>query len=108
MNVSPGHLCVLRLSAIGDVCHTLPVVRTLQDRWPQTHITWIIGRIEHQLIGDIPGIEFIVFDKRAGWRGVRALARQLQGRRFDALLHMQVALRASPRPRPRRSPADTT
>lgn len=92
---SPGNLCVLRLSAIGDICHTLPVVRTLQDRWPDTHITWIIGRLEHQLVGDIPGIEFIVFDKRAGLAGYRELARRLKGRRFDALLHMQVALRAS-------------
>lgn len=92
---SPGNLCVLRLSAIGDVCHTLPVVRTLQDRWPEAHITWIIGRVEHQLVGDIPGIEFIIFDKRAGLAGYRDLARRLKGRRFDALLHMQVALRAS-------------
>ncbi len=27
----PRRLCVLRLSALGDVCHVLPVVRTLQD-----------------------------------------------------------------------------
>lgn len=91
----PRSLCVLRLSAIGDVCHTLPVVRTLQDHWPETHITWIVGKLEHSLLAGIPGIEFVPFDKRGGlaaWRGVR---RQLAGRRFDALLHMQVALRAS-------------
>lgn len=95
MTVFPRSICVLRLSAIGDVCHTLPVVRTLQDRWPETHITWIIGKLEHSLIGDIPGIEFVVFDKRGGMRAYRDLRHRLRERRFDILLHMQVALRAS-------------
>lgn len=95
MKEKPRSLCVMRLSAIGDVCHTLPVVRTLQDQWPETHITWIVGRLEHSLLGDIPGIEFIPFDKRGGIAAYRQLRQQLRGRRFDALLHMQVALRAS-------------
>lgn len=86
---------MLRLSAIGDVCHTLPVVRTLQARLPDTAITWIIGKTEASLVGDITGIEFITFDKRDGLAGMRALRRRLAGRRFDVLLHMQAALRAS-------------
>jgi heptosyltransferase I len=86
---------VLRLSALGDVCHVLPVVRAIQDQWPGTRITWIVGGLENRLLGHIPGIEFIVFDKNAGLAGYRALRRQLAGRRFDALLHMQLALRAS-------------
>ena len=91
----PGHLCVLRLSAIGDVCHTLAVVRSIQSHWPQTKITWIIGALEASLLADIPGIEFIIFDKKKGWAAFAALRRALHGRRFDALLDMQVALRAS-------------
>ncbi len=91
----PGHLCVLRLSAIGDVCHTLAVVRSIQTHWPQTKITWIIGALEASLLSDIPGIEFIIFDKKKGWAAFAAVRRALHGRRFDALLDMQVALRAS-------------
>jgi len=91
----PESLCLLRLSAIGDVTHVVPVVRTLQTHWPATRLTWVIGKVEAQLVGDIPGIEFIIFDKSAGWAAYRKLRRQLAGRRFDVLLHMQVALRAS-------------
>ena len=91
----PDRLCVLRLSAIGDVCHALPVVRTIQDAWPTTSITWILGRVEHKLIGHLPDIDFVVFDKRAGIQGYRELRRKLAGRRYDVLLHMQLALRAS-------------
>jgi heptosyltransferase I len=91
----PESICVLRLSALGDVCHVLPVVRTLQDAWPTTRITWILGKLEHKLLGHIPGIEFIIFDKKAGAQGYKDLRSKLRGRRFDALLHMQLALRAT-------------
>jgi len=88
-------LCLLRTSALGDVTHVVPVVRTLQQLAPATRLTWIIGRIEHKLVGDIAGVEFVVFDKRGGLAAFRDVRRQLAGRRFDALLQLQVALRAN-------------
>lgn len=91
----PRSICLLRLSAIGDTCHVVPVIRTLQHAWPQARITWVIGKLEAKLMSLLPGVEFITVDKRAGLRGLRALRRQLSGRHFDVLLHMQLALRAS-------------
>lgn len=91
----PKSICLLRLSALGDVSHVLPMLRTLQAHWPQTAITWIIGKSEHALVGDIPGVDFIIFDKSKGVAAYRELRRALRGRRFDVLLHMQAALRAS-------------
>lgn len=91
----PTSIAILRLSAIGDCCHMVPVVRSLQAAWPQTRLTWLIGRTEAQLIGDLDGVEFITFDKRRGAREYRRIRRTLAGRRFDALLHAQVALRAN-------------
>lgn len=88
-------ICILRLSAIGDVTHVIPVVLSLQEQLPGVRITWIIGKIEARLIGDLPGVEFIVFDKKAGRRAYTDLRNRLKGRHFDALLHMQVALRAN-------------
>jgi heptosyltransferase I len=92
---APDRLCLLRLSALGDVTHVVPVVRTLQRVWPETELTWIVGRTEARLVGDLPGVEFIEFDKSGGLRAYRDLRATLRGRRFDALLHMQVALRAN-------------
>lgn len=92
---APDSLCILRLSAVGDISHTLPVVRTLQQVWPATRLYWIIGKLEHELVNDIDGIEFLVFDKRQGLSAYRDLRRQLRSLRFDALLHMQMSLRAS-------------
>lgn len=73
----------------------LPVVRTLQAAWPQAQFTWIIGRLEAKLMGLAGDIEFITFDKRAGLGEHLRLARLLAKRRFDVLLHMQLAIRAS-------------
>ncbi|MDE2091350.1 MAG: glycosyltransferase family 9 protein [Gammaproteobacteria bacterium] len=91
----PARVCILRLSAVGDVCHTLPVVRSLQAAWPDTRFTWIIGRLEASLVADIPSIEFIIFDKAKGLGAYRLLHSTLRGRDFDLLLHMQMSLRAS-------------
>ena len=91
----PRSVCILRLSAIGDACHVVPIVRTLQQAWPATQLSWIIGRSEARLMRLLDGVEFITVDKRASLAGLAALRRELAARRFEVLLHMQLALRAS-------------
>jgi heptosyltransferase I len=91
----PRSICILRLSALGDTCHVVPIVRTLQHVWPATQLTWIVGKAEARLMSLVDGVEFITVDKRAGFGARHALREQLRGRRFDVLLHMQLALRAS-------------
>ncbi len=73
----------------------LAVVRTLQQAWPDTRFTWVIGKLEARLLKGIPEIEFIVFDKKQGFRAYLDLRRAMRGRHFDLLMHMQLALRAS-------------
>jgi len=91
----PQSICLLRLSALGDVTHVLPLIRTLREAWPGVALTWVIGKGEQKLLDGLPGVEFLVYDKKTGLAGMRALRRELQGRRFDALLQMQVAARAN-------------
>ena len=103
MNTSPApveSVCLLRLSALGDVTHVLPLIRTLRRAWPQVEITWVIGKGEHRLLDGLPGVHFVEYDKKSGLRGMWALRKALKARlgkrkRFDALLQMQVAARAN-------------
>lgn len=88
-------LCLLRLSAIGDVCHAVAMVQQIQTQYPDIQITWVIGKVEHMLLKDLPGVQFIVFNKSAGIDGYKELRSHMKGKKFDVLLHMQVALRAS-------------
>lgn len=92
---APASICLLRTSAIGDVTHVVPLLRTLQAAWPQARLAWIVGKLERRLVGDLPGVDFVTFDKAAGWAGMREVWTALRGQRFDALLQMQVALRSN-------------
>src|SRR5882672_4847158 len=84
-------VCLLRLSAIGDTCHALAALRAFQAAWPQTKVTWIIGKLEAKLMTAIlPEIEFITFDKSATLKELWRLRRDLRGRRFDLLLDLQL------------------
>jgi len=92
---SPKKICILRLSAIGDVTHVIPVVRSIQKEWPECEITWICGKFEYKLLRVIQGIRFIFFDKANGYKEYWKLWSTLRGEVFDVLLHMQVAARAN-------------
>jgi heptosyltransferase I len=91
----PQSICILRLSAIGDTCHVVPLIRSLQRQWPACRITWIIGAMEAKLMALLPGVEFLTVDKRHFTAAFARLRAALAQRRFDVLLHMHVSFRAS-------------
>ena len=99
MPPAPLSICLLRLSALGDVTHVVPLVHTLQSAWPQVALTWVIGKGEHRLLEGLPGVDFVEYDIQSGLAGMRALRDALRARapasRFDAMLQMQVAARAN-------------
>src|SRR5690606_25530442 len=73
----PSDLCIIRLSAIGDTCHTVPVVRAIHAAWPASRLTWIIGRTEHSLLRGLEGVEFLILDKSRGLKGYADVRRAL-------------------------------
>lgn len=91
---APRSICLLRLSALGDVTHVLPLVRTLRDGLPGVALTWVIGKGERRLLDGLPGVRFVEYDKRSGLAGMRAV-RSAVGQRVDALLQLQVSARAN-------------
>ena len=95
MSTNPLSLCLLRLSALGDVTHVVPLVRTLLRAWPQVELHWVIDKGGQKLLDGLEGVVFHAYDKRSGLAGMRALRRELPPSGFDALLQMQVAFRAN-------------
>ncbi|WP_343858769.1 glycosyltransferase family 9 protein [Aliiglaciecola litoralis] len=98
MNTLPSNiskLCILRLSAIGDVCHAAAMVERIVTHAPHIQVTWIVGKVEYQLLKGMPNVRFIVFDKRQGKQAEVQLLNDLDNEKFDALLLMQVAFRAN-------------
>jgi len=71
------------------------VVRTLQAAFPDTPITWVIGKTERSLLEGAKGIEFITFDKSLGMGAVLDVRRQLRGRHFPVMLQMHASMRSN-------------
>ena len=94
----PKRICIVMLSAIGDAVHVLPVANALKRAWPESHITWVVQPVPHNLVGGHRAIdEFIVFRRARGpgaLRAYRDLKMELSGRRFDIVLALQVYFKA--------------
>jgi ADP-heptose:LPS heptosyltransferase len=55
---APGRALLVRLSAIGDVVHTLPVAAVLHDRgW---HVTWVVEPAARPLLEGNPKVDGVV------------------------------------------------
>ncbi len=89
------HLAVIRLSALGDVCHAMAVVQAIMKRYPNMKVTWVTSPLEANLVRLLDDVEVVVYDKKTGFSGLLALRAQLKTRTFDVLLHLQWSLRAS-------------
>lgn len=90
-----ARVAIVMMSAIGDAVHTLPVVNSLKAAAPGIHLTWVIQPGPHALVAGHPAVdEFVVFDRKRGWRAFADVRRALAGKRFDLVLALQVYLKA--------------
>lgn len=89
------NICIIRLSAIGDVCNAATIINRIRMQWYDASITWVCGTQEKALLDMIPNINLIVYDKKAGFKGNLQVWKQLKDQSFDLLLHLQASFRAS-------------
>lgn len=95
-NRSGLRIAIVRMSAIGDVVHILPVVSSLRLAAPDAHITWIIQPTPYELVRDHPCVdEFILFERKPLHRSYRRLRTVLRDRKFDLVLALHTSLKAS-------------
>lgn len=91
----PDSVAIVMLTAVGDVVHALPVIRSLRAANPDVHITWIVQPGPMGLVDGHPDVdEFVPFDRKRGWRAFRDLRRQMRGRRFDLVIALQDYMKA--------------
>lgn len=85
-----ARICVVMMSAVGDVVHVLPVINALKRHDPACHITWVLQPAPASLVRGHPAVDdIIVFDRRRGWRAFLDMKRELAGRRIDVTLALQ-------------------
>lgn len=80
-------ILIIRLSGIGDVVHTLPLLGALRKRYPHAYIAWLVQRKAEGIILGHPYLdEVITFDRERWIRGLWSLIKGLRNRRFDLVI----------------------
>lgn len=88
-------ICLVRLSAIGDVLMAVPLVRRLQDTMPHAKITWVISSLAHQLVAQMEDVDFVVIDKPKSLGDYWNFRQRMRPYHFDVCLAAQAAFRAN-------------
>lgn len=88
-------ICIVRLSALGDVLMVVPLIRTLQASLPDAKLTWVISRPAFDLVEGMDGVEFILIDKPNNLWDYWRFKKQMNDRQFDVLLAPQASFRTN-------------
>ncbi|MDH4402989.1 MAG: glycosyltransferase family 9 protein [Flavobacterium sp.] len=87
----------MRLSAMGDVAMTVPVLRAFKAKYPNVKITVISTPFFQPLFNDLPNVNFLPFDKKGKHKGFLGLFRlflDLRKINIDAFADLHNVLRS--------------
>lgn len=89
-------ICLVRLSAMGDVIHSIALANGLRRGYPDAHITWIVEPLPFEVVREQTAVDrFIVFKARGGLKAWRELRAELSSSPFDLLVLPQVSFKAN-------------
>ena len=60
-------ILIVKLSAIGDVIHTLPALIALRGHYPEAEITWLVETTAAPIIDGHPALDQILISRRKEW-----------------------------------------
>lgn len=88
-------ICIVMMSAVGDAVHVLPVINAIKRHRPNAQITWVLQPGPASLVRGHRAVDdFVIFERSQGWRAFADVRRELQKRRFDLLIDLQVYFKA--------------
>lgn len=97
MHSSP-RILIVRLTAMGDVIHGLPVATALRKHYPDAMIAWAVEGRAAEIVEGHPDLDAVVKLPRRWWRStqtVRGIRRQLRSMRFDLTIDLQCLTKSS-------------
>ena len=91
-------ILLIKLSAVGDVVHTIPVINKLRRRFPAAQLDWLVKPAIGELLRSHPAVsnvvEFAFDDWSAPWRPIR-LAAKLRRTRYDLVVDLHGQFRTA-------------
>jgi len=95
-------VALIRLGALGDIIHGLPLIHAIKKYRPELRVVWIAERKWEKVFSIVDGIdELILFDKpsgiltKNGLVSLRNLRRFLKSKGIDTAIDMQGLLKSS-------------
>jgi heptosyltransferase-1 len=99
--MSYRNILIVKLSAIGDVIHALPVAQALKATFPQARLSWVVERAAFELVANHPYIDEVILFEKVRCRSLTGMARYLpvllrglRRRCFDLALDLQGLLKS--------------
>ncbi len=102
------NILIVKLSAIGDVIHTLPALAALRRLYPAADITWVVEEAAADLLADHPDLDRVLVSRRKTWlkefrqgrvaaplREMRAFYRALRCRPYDLVIDFHGLLKSA-------------
>ncbi|HWF14194.1 MAG TPA: glycosyltransferase family 9 protein [Candidatus Acidoferrales bacterium] len=95
MNKHEDRFLVVRLTALGDILHTVPAVAALRAAHKNAKIDWVVERKWAPVLEGSPAInEVIPFDRRSTWGALECVAR-LRENRYSCAIDFQGLYKSS-------------
>ena len=98
-------ILVVKLSSLGDVVQTLPVVHDLQAHFPGVRIDWAVEEAFADLVRAAPGVDRVIPVAQRRWRKSRfaaatraewqAARTQLRAQPYDAVIDFQGLVKSA-------------
>lgn len=96
--VAAERILIVRLSALGDVIHGLPVLNALRETFPQAFIAWAVEGRPAELLAGHPALDRLIPLPRGWWKSlsqVNQLRRTLRSYRFDTTVDLQCLTKSA-------------
>ena len=84
------NILIVKLSALGDVVHTLPALNALRRHYPKAHISWIVEAIARDIVEGHPALDRALVWRRRDFEAALKSGRWLTAWRIFAELRRQV------------------
>ncbi|WP_371363063.1 Lipopolysaccharide heptosyltransferase 1 [Sporomusa rhizae] len=90
------NILIVKLSAIGDVIHALPVASALKQQFPEARITWVVEKPAYDILHNNPYIDEIIIFNKVNFKTVAGFIKNAPGfttalrqHRFDLAIDLQ-------------------
>ena len=61
------NILIVKLSAIGDVIHTLPALNAVRQQFPDASITWLVEEAAADILEGHPSLDRVIISRRKKW-----------------------------------------